>query len=301
MFMEGSILNKKSIKEIMRIALYNYGAFIPDRLYLKLLYYTHFGKKLNLKNPQTYNEKLQWLKLNERDSLHTTLVDKIEVKKWVAEKIGDEYIIPTLGIWSSTSEIQFDQLPDRFVLKTNHDSGGLYICKDKTNLMNIWPEVSKRITRSLNTDYYKIGREWPYKNVKRKVFAEALLESDQIDIPDYKFFCFDGVPKFLFVATERQKECEDVKFDFFDTSFTHLPIKHGHQNALYPPLKPENYERMLNIASILSRGFKHVRVDLYNINGKIYFGELTFFHHGGFVPFDPDEWDRTFGNYIKLV
>lgn len=298
--MKQVIIYKKKPKEILRSLLCKYGAFIPDRLYLKMVYFTCFGKKLDLKNPKTYNEKLQWLKLNDRLSLHTTLVDKIEVKKWVEERIGKKYIIPTLGIWDNPSEINFEELPERFVLKTNHNSGGLYICKDKKTLEQNWANVSQKINKSLHTDYYKLCREWPYKNVKRKVFAEKLLETDKEDIPDYKFFCFDGVPKFLFVATERQKEGEEVKFDFFDLSFSHLPIKHGHENASVPPSKPENFDEMLHIVSRLSKEFKHVRVDLYNLDGKIYFGELTFFHHGGFVQFAPEEWDAKFGEYINL-
>ncbi|MDE6284364.1 MAG: glycosyl transferase, partial [Bacilli bacterium] len=181
-----------------------------------------------------------------------------------------------------------------------HNSGGLYICKNKAKAISDWQNIKEKLEKSLKTNYYKLGREWPYKNVPRKVLAEMLLETESEEISDYKFFCFDGKPEFLFVATERQKLGVDVKFDFFDLDFNWLPIKQGHENAAVKPSKPSNFEEMVKIVTTLSKGLRHARIDLYNVNGKIYFGEITFFNHSGFLPFNPPEWDVKFGNMLKL-
>ena len=272
---------------------------LSDKLFLKLNYKTYIGKKLNLKNPQTFNEKLNWLKLNDRKDIYTAMVDKYEVKKLVAEKIGDEYIIPTLGVWDNFDDIDFDSLPDQFVLKCTHDSGGLVICKDKSKL-NI-NSAKEKINNTLKRNFYWWSREWPYKNVKPRIIAETYMEDKETsELRDYKFFCFDGEVKALFIATERQKVGEEVKFDFFDSDFNHLPIRQGHPNAKVTPQKPINFEEMKLLASKLSEGIPHLRVDFYEANGKIYFGELTFFHFGAMVPFVPEEWDYKFGEWINL-
>lgn len=253
---------------------------------------------LNLDNPHTYNEKLQWIKLFDRNPLYTTLVDKAAVKEYVTSIIGEEYIIPTLGIWKRFDDINFDELPNQFVLKCTHDSGGLVICKDKKNL-NL-QQARQKINKSLDTNYYLIGREWPYKNVPRQIIAETYMEdSNTHELRDYKFFCFDGTPKALFIATDRQNRKEPY-FDFFDMDFKHLPMKHGHPNAPSIPEKPVCFELMKELSAKLSKGLKEVRVDLYEVDGKVYFGELTFFHHAGMVPFEPVEWDRIFGDWIVL-
>lgn len=257
------------------------------------------GKKLKLKNPKTYSEKLQWLKLYDRNPEYIKLVDKYEVKPYVADKIGEEYIIPTLGIWDHVEDIDFDSLPEQFVLKCTHDSGGLVICKDKAGL-NI-EEAKKKLSAALKNNFYYQGREWPYKNVKPRILAEAYMEDSVTEeLRDYKFFCFDGVAKAMFVASERQKEGEEVKFDFYDRDFNHLDFRQGHPNAKEPIEKPATFEKMRQLAEELSKGLLQVRVDFYEVDGKIYFGELTFFHHNGFMPFDPEEWDYTFGSWIKL-
>jgi len=272
---------------------------LPDRLYIKLKFKMRMGKFPNLKNPRTFNEKLQWLKLYDRKPIYTTMVDKYEVKKYVADIIGEEYIIPTLGVWDKFEDIDFDSLPDQFVLKCTHDSGGLVICRDKSLFDK---EIAKKkIEASLKTKYFYHTREWAYKNVKPRVIAEKYMEDEQTaELRDYKFFCFNGEVKALFVATERQKQGEEVKFDFFDTEYNHLPIKQGHPNAKIPPEKPETFEEMKKLASKLSENIPEVRVDFYEVDGKVYFGELTFFHFGGMVPFEPEEWDERFGEWIKL-
>ena len=226
------------------------------------------GKKLNLKNPKTYNEKLQWMKLYDRNPLYTRLVDKYEVKPYVAERIGQEYIIPTLGVWDRVEDIDFDALPDQFVLKCTHDSGGLVICRDKSKL-NI-EEAKRKLNKSLKNNFFYVGREWPYKNVKPRILAEAYMEDTATaELRDYKFFCFDGVVKAMFVATDRQKEGEEVKFDFYDADYNHLPFRQGHPNANRPTEKPATFEQMRQLAEKLSRGLPQVRVDLYEVNGKI--------------------------------
>ena len=272
---------------------------LSSKGYLKLKYKACIGKTLNLKNPQTYNEKLQWLKLYDRKDIYTTMVDKYEVKKYVADIIGEEYIIPTLGVWDKFDDIDFDALPNQFVLKCTHDSGGLVIIKDKAKLNKV--QAKKKIEKSLKTNYYLVGREWPYKNVPRKIIAERYMEDTETqELRDYKFFCFNGEVKALFVATDRGNINEETKFDFYDENFNHLPFLNGHPNAIKEIKKPINFDKMKELASKLSKGIPQIRVDFYEIDGGIYFGELTFFHHSGLTPFKPEEWDYKFGEYIKL-
>ncbi len=269
-----------------------------DELYIRAMWFVSMPFKLNLRHPKRYNEKLQWLKLHDRNPLYTRMVDKYEAKHYVAEIIGEQYIIPTLGVWNAVEEIDWDSLPDQFVLKCTHDSGGLVICKDKKNL-DI--EAAKiKLRRSLNTDYYLLGREWPYKNVPRRIIAEQYMEDSKTkELRDYKFFCFNGVVKVLFVATERQNRKEPY-FDFFDDNYRHLELKHGHENSPIVPEKPSSFARMKELAEQISKGFLHLRVDFYEIDNKPYVGELTFYHHNGIVPFIPDKWDYIFGSWLKL-
>ena len=288
------------IHVILMETLYRTRYFWPDKLFLKAQFRMAVGKKLNLKNPQTFSEKLQWLKLYDRRPEYTTMVDKYAVKEYVANIIGSEYVIPTLGVWERVEDIEWDSLPNQFVLKCTHDSGGLVICRNKTEL-DI--QNAKRIlNNSLKRDYYMGNREWPYKNVPRRIIAEQFIEPrpDINDLPDYKFFCFDGEVKALFIATDRQREGEDVKFDFFDADFNHLPFKQGHENAELTPSKPANFELMKRVAGQLSKGCPQVRVDLYDVGNKVLFGELTLYHFSGMVPFRPEEWDRWLGDMLTL-
>lgn len=279
-----------------------YGLWLPDSVYLCLFYRFLMGKRLNLRNPKTFNEKLQWLKLYYRRPEYTTMVDKYAVKDYVASVIGSEHVIPTLGVWDKTKAIEWDKLPNQFVLKTTHGGGseGVIICKDKNKLDK--KKVVEKLNVSLQQDVYQTAREWPYKNVQRRIIAEEYVDPvpGLNDLPDYKFFCFDGEVKALFVGTERQKEGEDVKFDFFDADFNHLPFKQGHENAAIMPSKPKNFELMKQLATKLSKGIPHVRVDLYDTGSQVLFGELTFYHFGGVVPFRPEKWDMWFGEMLKL-
>ena len=272
---------------------------IPDKPYLKILYKGYVGKKLNLDSPKSYNEKLQWLKLFDRDSKYTKLVDKYEVKKYVSSVIGNQYIIPTLGVWDSFDDIDFASLPDRFVLKCTHDSGGVVICKDKSTFDKV--KAKRIIQSSLKKNFFYEGREWPYKNVKPRVIAEKYMEDpDSGELPDYKFFCFDGVVKALFIATDRQKKDEDTKFDFFDAEYNHLEFTNGPPMAKETPAKPKCFEEMKELAALLSKGIPQVRVDFYEVNGEVLFGELTFSHWSGLTPFVPEKWDNIFGSWINL-
>lgn len=291
----------KNPNNILLGIVYHLAKYIPDETYLKWIYRLHIGKRLNFNNPQGFNEKLQWLKLYNRKPEYTIMVDKYEVKKYVAEKIGKEYVIPTLGVWNSFDEIDFDSLPNGFVLKTTHGGGGggVVICRDKQSF-----DIAKAraiLNGSMADDCYTKTREWPYKNVRHRILAEQLIETkleNNIDLPDYKFFCFDGVVKALFVGSERQSG--DVKFDFFDPDFNHLDIVQSHPMSSKKILKPKNFDKMKELASILSQGLPHARIDLYDTGEKIFFGEITFFHHGGITPFHPDKWDYIFGSWLTL-
>ncbi len=269
-----------------------------DRKYIEYVWKHRMNYPLNLDNPRRYNEKLQWMKLYDRRDVYTKMVDKYEAKEYVQDIIGSEYVIPTIAVWNNTEDIEWDKLPNQFVLKCTHDSGGLVICKDKTTLDR--KKAIDKLKKSLQNDFYMAAREWPYKNVPRRIIAEQYMEDEKTkELRDYKFFCFNGVPKALFVATERQNR-EEPYFDFFDMEFNHLEMKHGHPNAPNLPEKPKCFEEMKVIAAKLSEGYPHLRVDLYEVNGKVYFGELTLFHHTGMVNFEPASWDDTFGSWIDL-
>lgn len=274
--------------------------FYSDKTYLKLRYMVCFKKKLHLDNPVTFSEKLQWLKLYNRRPEYTTMVDKYAAKEYVANIIGEEYIVPTLAVYNNVGEIDWDALPRQFVLKTTHDSGGIVICRDKERLDK--QAAIKKLDYALHHDNYSITREWPYKNVPRRIIAERYIESrsDTHDLPDYKFFCFDGEVKAMFIASDRQKKGEETKFDYFDCDFKPLPFRQSHPRSRVLPEKPKSFEQMKEIASRLSKGQPHVRVDLYEVQDKVYFGELTFFHFSGFAPFIPEEWDERFGGWLNL-
>lgn len=270
--------------------------FHSDKLYLSMRYRLFMGKKLNLKAPQTFNEKLNWMKLYYHKPIFTKLVDKYEVKKIVTDIIGEEYVIPTLGVWESVDDIDFRSLPKQFVLKCTHDSGGLVVCKDKSKLD--LEGAKKKLAAAMRRNYYTVSREWAYRYVKPRIIAEKYMEdNDTHALNDFKFFCFNGEVKVLFIATERST---DVKFDFFDRDFNHLDIYNGHPLSPNTPSKPKTFDLMVKIAEKLSVGYPFMRIDLYEVNGKVYFGEYTVYHFGGTVPFEPEEWDVKMGSWITL-
>ena len=280
---------------------------IPDKPYLQMMYRLNMGKKLNLKNPKTFNEKLQWLKLYNRKPEYTIMVDKVKAKEYVANIIGEEHIIPTLGVWDDPDDIDFDALPNQFVLKCNHNSGtGMCICRDKSKL-----DISKvkaELRKGLKENYFLHGREWPYKDVPRKILAEKFMVDDEQhdkaitrgeleELNDYKFFCFNGKPKVLFVASDRSNK---VCFDYYDMNLQHLDLKQGGENYNGEVKLPKSFSEMKELAAKISKDIPHVRTDFYEIKGQIYFGELTFFDSSGFEKFSPECWDEKFGKLIVL-
>lgn len=269
--------------------------FLSDKVYLSIKYKHVFGKKMDWDNPQSFNEKLQWLKVYNRDPQYTKLVDKYEVKKYITKVIDRKYVIPTLGVWNTFEEIDFDALPNQFVLKCTHDSGGLVVCKDKANLDK--DAAKKKINQSLQNNYYYSGREWPYKNVKPRIIAEQYMADD---LRDYKLFCFNGVPRMTLVCSERFTK-DGLKEDFYDEAWNHLDVQRPeHGNAILPIERPKQYELMKELAAELSEKMPFTRIDFYEINEKVYFGEITFYPASGFVGFKPEEWDLKLGNWIKL-
>lgn len=286
------------MKSYLRHLFFKLGRILPDKEYLKIIYFYHFHRFPNLKNPTTYNEKIQWLKLYDRRPEYSIMVDKYLVKDYVTKLIGKEYVIPTLGVWNSVGEIEWDTMPNQFVLKWNHDSGSIVICKDKKEFNK--NAAIKILKKNEYSSGYWYGREWPYKNVKPKIIAEKYMEDEDGELKDFKFFCFNGEVKAMFIATDRFDRKEETKFDFFDAEFNHLPFTNGHPNALKQIKKPVCFELMKYLAGILSKGLPHLRVDFYEVKGKVFFGELTLYHWSGFVPFSPAKYDKVFGDWIKL-
>lgn len=285
------------MKRILLGLLIRLNFLFSDKLYLKIRYYLEMGKRLDLKNPKTMNEKLQWLKLYNRIPEYTTMVDKILVKEYVAKIIGEEYIVPLLGVWRLPEEIDFESLPNQFVLKTNHSGGntGVIIVKDKNKIDR--SAVVEKLRASLKSDIYATYREWPYKNVEKKVFAEAYLGDD---LADYKFYCYNGYADAVMICVDRQ--IGDPKFYFFDKEWN---LKRYNKRGKEAPAdftlpKPEGIDKMFKLASVLSKDLPYARVDFYNVNGKIYFGEITFFPASGFDKNRLVESDIYFGNLIEL-
>ena len=279
---------------INKILLCSIGRKIPDKLYLKIQYRIYMGKKLNLKNPKSYNEKLQWLKLYNRRKEYVSMADKYDVREYVRKHIGEEYLIPCYGVWERFDDIDFDKLPEQFVLKCTHDSGSVIICKDKSSFDK--QKAKEKLERKMKLNLYWGSREWVYRDLKPRIIAEKYMEDSKTqELRDYKFFCFDGKAEMLFVATDRPY---DTRFDFFDRDFNNLHIKNGHENATKKIEKPECFDEMKQLADRLSEGFPHVRIDFYEVDGKVYFGEFTFFHFCGIIPFEPEEWDYKLGEKI---
>lgn len=274
---------------------------MSDKYYLRVLWKQIMGYPLNLKNPQTFNEKLQWMKLYDRNPLYTVLVDKLKVKAWVADRIGEKYVIPTLSVYNSVDDIDLDSLPNQFVLKCNHDSGGVIICNDKStfNLEDAKAYLGKRMEQNFYWEY----REWPYKDVERKAFSEAfIVDPGHVSkgfqgLRDYKFFCFAGTPRLMYIANDRS---ETPTTDFFDMDFEPLPIYMKDPKSPIPPSRPLHFDEMKELAAALSKGFRQVRVDFYDTPDGVFFGEMTFFHSAGFSEVHPKEWNLRMGEWIDL-
>lgn len=272
--------------------------WLPDKAYIKLMYYCIMDRRVNLKNPQTFNEKLQWLKLYNRNPAYTMLVDKYEVKKYIEETIGKEYVIPTLGIYSSFDEIDFDKLPNQFVIKCTHDSGGVVVCKDKTKLdINA---ARKKINKSLKNNFFYIGREWPYKNVKPRIIIEQYLDDHKNeDLNDYKFMCFNGKVKCSFVCSGRRSE-DGLKVTFFDLDWHKMPFERHYPYSKKEIEQPKNYRKMIELSEKIAKDLPFARIDFYEVESKVYFGEITFFPGNGTEEFTPEKYDYLLGSWIKL-
>lgn len=271
---------------------------LSDKKYIEINYKRNIGKKLNINNPKTFNEKLQWLKINNQKDEYTKLVDKYEVKQYIKEKIGEEYVIPTIGVYDKFEEINFDELPDKFVMKCTHDSGGLVICTNKSKL-DI-EKAKEKINRCLKNNYFYSGREYPYKNVKPRIIVEPyVVDTKTQELRDYKFFCFNGKVMFFKVDFDRQT---NHKANYFDTNLDLLPFG----EIMCPPDfnkkidMPSNIKKMIAVAEKISNNIPFVRVDLYNKDESILFGECTFFPASGYGKFIPEEWDLKIGNMLNL-
>lgn len=291
-------MKSKMVRRFLTVLIKLFGRFLDDKNFYKAQYFSILGKIPNIDNPVLFTEKIQWLKLYDRNPLYTKLVDKYEVKPYVASIIGDRYIIPSLGIWDSPGDIDFNALPNQFVLKTTFGGGGdgIVICRDKIQL-DIDATI-KKLKKSFKTNPYKRAREWPYKNVPHRIIAEKYMEDDSGELRDYKFYCFNGIPRVMLVASNR---FTNHNFNYFDMDFNVLPITSamGAQSDVKIE-RPEAFDEMKDVAAKLSKHFPHVRVDLYNTGGKVLFGELTLYDSSGFDDLSSAEWNKRFGDWISL-
>lgn len=273
---------------------HNFGQWLPDSTYIKLRYRFLMGKRLDLKNPRTFQEKLQWLKLHDHNPEYTTMVDKVKVKDYVASKVGPQYVIPLLGVWDKAEDIEWEKLPRRFVLKTNHSGGnsGVIICRDKETFDR--EDAIRKLNASLRADIYKNLREWPYKNVEKKVFAEEYVETkpDVTDLPDYKWYCFNGEPKYCQVIQNRTT-AETI--DFYDQDWRRQEFF-----GLNPAAQPKNLSTQIRIAKALSKDIPYARIDLYETGDNVYFGEITFYPASGLGVFEPREYGAILGKMLEL-
>lgn len=278
--------------------IYFISPLLSDEIYLKSLFRLRSGYKLNLDNPKSYNEKLQWLKINYNNPISPTLVDKYEYKGYVKQQVGEEYVVKNFGVWNTFDEIDFDKLPNQFVLKTTHDQGGVIICNDKKSFdLN---KARKKMNKHLKKNLFYLMRESPYKYVKPRILAEEiLLDYNKEDLWDYKFYCFNGEPKYMYISMGRQDK--HVPFYTYDMSFNLLELERpGHEKRDEIIEKPVKWDEMISLSRKLSKGFPHVRIDFYIVGDKVYAGEFTLFPSGGMLPFIPQEWDYKFGKLLGL-
>ncbi|MCF2634089.1 ATP-grasp fold amidoligase family protein [Prevotellamassilia timonensis] len=288
-------------RRVLIVLLNKASCVFPDRFYLWMQFYLRMGYSFNLDNPRTLSEKIQWLKLNYKNPLYPSLVDKYLVKDIVAGIIGKDHIIPTIGVWDNPESIEWDKLPEQFVLKTTHGGGnsGVVICKDKSLIDK--QQVIDKLKKSLKQDIYKTFREWPYKNVNKRIIAEKYMEQeDGSPLIDYKFFCFNGEPKYVYLSQYSHGNDKDISC-FLDLTWSQAPFQRkGEKIASVIPTKPELFSEMTEMAKFLSKEFPFVRVDLYEINNKVFFSELTFYPSSGMQPYEPIEWDKKLGDLLVL-
>lgn len=271
---------------------------IPDSIYLKLKYKLKMKKTLNLKKPQTFNEKLQWLKLYDRKPEYTNKTDKYEVRKYIAKTIGEEYLIPLIGVWDKFEDIDFNSLPNQFVLKPNHTSGNVYVCKDKSKIDYV--ELKKEVNMWLKREYYWVHREWPYKDIKPRIICEEyMVDESGVELKDYKFMSFNGEVKCSFVCLNRNSP-NGLNVDFYDMDWKSMPFERHYQNSGTLIPRPKNFDKMVELAEKLSEDIPFVRVDFYEVDRNMFFGELTFYPGSGFEEFTPESYDHLLGSWIKL-
>lgn len=271
-----------------------------DRHYITRKFQRMLGYKPNLDHPKTFQEKLQWIKLNDRKPIYHDMVDKVTAKQFIIDKLGDENLcIPTLGVYNSYEDIDFEALPDEFILKCTHDSGSYCICADKKAFDK--KKAKERLLVNFKYDYFYFSREWPYQGLKHRIIAEPLLhDGTGTYLRDYKFYTFNGEPKFFYTTSDRENK-DGVREDFFDIEGNLLDINQlGYYNNPITPALPQNLEKMVEMARVLAKDTYHLRVDFYEVNGKVYVGEMTFFDGGGFVAFDPEKYNRILGDWINL-
>jgi hypothetical protein len=284
----------KHIFRALSFAIYRDETILRDAIRVKRIYKQRTGKRLRLIKPRTFGEKLQWLKLFDRRPEYTRLVDKLGVRSFITEVLGEEYLIPLIAVYENADDIDFTTLPDRFVIKCTHDSGSTVVCRDKSTLDT--QAVREKMRKCLSRNYYDWGLEWPYKNVKPRVIVEEyMVDESGFELKDYKFSCFNGIPKGLMIASGR---FTDLRFDFYDEDFNRLSVIDDHPNADQPPSRPASFETMKELARKISAGIPFVRVDFYDIKGKVYFGEMTFFPGNGM--FDLEERDYILGDLLDL-
>lgn len=290
---------KNPYKTVLFLANHNCLNWVSDENYAKLTYRAKLGRKLDLNNPVTFNEKIQWLKLYDRNPEYSGFVDKYESKNIVKDLVGEEFVVPLLGVYDSFDEIDFDVLPNQFVIKTTHDSGGYVIVRDKSEL-NV-AEAKKKIESSQKRNYYKYSREWPYNNVKpRIIIEEYIVGKDGEEMKDFKLFCFNGEFKFGFIISGRSQKV--LKMKYFDKDFNFIPVKQGGDKYIMDESipKPKSFDKMVELTKTLTKGFPFVRMDFIEVDDRLYVGEFTLYHWGGTMPFEPGEWDRKFGEFIEL-
>lgn len=275
--------------------------WVPDKVIIKLHYYLKMGKWVNFKKPITLNEKLQWLKLYDRKPQYSIMADKYRVREFIAESIGEEYLIPIIGSYENFDDIDFDCLPNQFVLKTNHDSGGIIICRDKNKFDIDSAKIS--INKWLRRNYYQSSREWQYKNIPPRIIIEKYMDDgNEKGLTDFKFFCFNGNPEFVYISMGLEDH-STAFMSFYDLEKNKLPFKRSDYNEIpYTPDFPKHYDKMIELSRELAikTCSPFIRVDFYEIEGKVYFSELTFRPNAGMIPFEPIEYDRKLGNMLKL-
>ena len=291
---------KKSFFDRLVLSLNNHGLlnWMSDEANIRLVYKAQIGEKLNLKNPTRFNEKMQWMKLYDRDPRYCRLADKWDVRAYVKETVGEEYLIPAYGVWDRFSDIDFSVLPDRFVVKCTHDSGSVWICGDKSKADLEYE--NRYFTKRLKRGGFYYGREWPYKDLKPRLIAEKhMIDRETGDLRDYKIHCFGGKARCILVCSDRHTS--GLKEDWYTPEWEHLPIRRPtHRNTDNGIPKPEKLEQMIRLAEKLAAGLRFARVDFYLVDGRIYFGEITFFPTSGYTRFVPDEYDRILGDWITL-